>query len=147
LIRRLPVGVVLFCVLCGVAAATAVAVLHFKTANLALEVPHLGCRVDPGSTAHPAANIRFVTRYSDAHAEVSIVGAGPSPTRVLAADLPVQANVPVRLSWNGRTDTGAKAPQGRYALRVNLPDRGRNMLWIAQRIHVDEPCTRPGGAG
>ena len=82
--RRLPAGVALFCVLCVAAAATAVAVLHFKTSHLALEVQHLGCRVDPGSKHHPAASIRFFTRYSDAHAEVSIVGPDLSPARVLS---------------------------------------------------------------
>ncbi len=143
MIRRLPAGVALFCVLCAAAAATAVGVLHFKTSDLALEVQRLDCRVAPGSKAHPVAHIRFFTRYSDAHAEVSIVGQGLSPARILDADLPIQANVPVALTWDGRTDAGSKAPRGRYALRVNLPERGRNMLWIAQRIHVGEPCTRP----
>ena len=147
MIRRLPAGAVLFCVLCVATAATAVAVLHFKTSDLALEVQRLDCQVDPGSKAHPVAHIRFFTRYSDPHAEVSMVGEGLSPARILDGDMPVQANVPVRLTWDGRTDAGSKAPRGRYALRVNLPDRDRNMLWIAQRIHVGEACTRPGSAG
>ena len=145
MIRRLPAGAVLFCVLCAVAAATAVAVLHFKTSHLALEVKHMDCRVVPGSKRHPFARIRFFTRYSDPHAEVSIVGEGLSPARVLDADMPIQADTPVNIAWDGRTDAGSKAPPGRYALRVNLPDRDRNMLWIAQRIHVDEPCTRGSG--
>ncbi len=140
--RRLPAGAILFCVLCATAAATALAVLHFKTDRLALEVKHLGCRVDPGSKAHPQAQIAFFTRYSDPHAEVSIQGPGPFPVRHLAPDLPIQAGQVAHLAWDGRSDRGEKAPRGRYALRVNLPDRGRNMLWIDQRIHVDEPCTR-----
>jgi hypothetical protein len=147
LIRRFPAGALLFCVLCAAVAATAVAVLHFKTGNLALEVQHLDCRVDPGSKAHPVAHISFYTRYSDPHAEVSLVGEGLSPARVLDSDLPIQANVPVHLTWNGMTDAGTKAPRGRYALEVNLPSRGRDMLWITQRIHVGQPCTRPKPGG
>jgi hypothetical protein len=141
------VGAALFCVLCAATAATAIAVLHYKTDRLALEVQRLDCRVTPGSKAHPVARIRFYSRYGDPHAQVSIVGEGLSPARVLDSDLPIQANVPVRLSWDGLTDAGTKAPRGRYALRVKLPDRGRDMLWISQRIHVGEPCTRPKPAG
>jgi hypothetical protein len=141
---RLSVGAVLFCVLCAAAAGTALGVLHFKTSTLAIDVTRLGCRVDPGSERYPEVPIRFVSNYTDPHAELSIVGGGLSPARVLDGDFAVTAGVPVRLTWDGRTDAGTKAPPGRYALRVNLPDRDRNMLWIAQRIHVDEPCTRPG---
>ena len=52
----------------------------------------------------------------------------------------LEAGKPVTFTWDGRTGTGAIAPVGAYALRVNLPGRGRNMLWIAKRIHLGEPC-------
>jgi hypothetical protein len=84
-------------------------------------------------------HLRLFVRYSDAHARVSIVGEGLSPARTLADDVPLEANRAVRYSWNGRTDGGVLAPPGRYALRVNLPDRGRDMLWVNQRIHLRSP--------
>jgi hypothetical protein len=142
--RRLPAGLALFCVLAAATLASAAAVLHFKTGTLALQVQRLTCSFDPRS--HEVAHVRFFTRYSDAHAEVSIVGGELSPARVLEADVPLEAGKPVGFTWDGRTDAGGIAPIGAYALRVNLPDRGRNMLWIAKRVHLGEPCpahTRP----
>src|SRR5206468_4329600 len=93
----------------------------------------------PGQRARRILHIRFYVRYSDAHARVSIVGQGLSPARTLADDFPLRANRPVSFTWDGRTDGGRRAPPGSYALRVNLPDRGRNMLWVTQRIHLSSP--------
>jgi len=68
---------------------------------------------------------------------VTIVGEALSPARTLAADMPLESDRQVKLAWDGRTDAGALAPPGRYALRVNLPSRDRNMLWVASRIHLN----------
>ncbi len=130
----------LFCALAAATLATAAAVLHFKTGTLAMQVERLTCAFDPRGSSSEVAHIRFFTRYSDAHAVISIVGGGLSPARVLDADTPLLAGSPVSFTWDGRTDAGSPAPVGAYALRVNLPDRGRNMLWIAKRIHLREPC-------
>jgi hypothetical protein len=141
LIRRVPAGLALFCVLAVAALASAAAVLHFKTGTLALQVERLTCSFNPhGSGPDSVAHLRFFSRYSDPHAVVSVVGGGLSPARVLDSDVALQAGEPVDFTWDGRTDAGSIAPIGAYALRVNLPDRGRNMLWIAKRIHLGEPC-------
>jgi hypothetical protein len=140
--RRIPAGLALFCVLVVAAAATAAAVLHFKTGTLALQVQRLTCSFNPRGPGRDVASVRFFTRYSDAHAIVSIVGAGLSPAKTLAADTPLQANRSVSFTWDGRTDAGKLAPPGQYALRVNLPDRERNMLWIAKQIHLGQACPR-----
>ncbi len=130
----------LFCALAVAALASAAAVLHYKTGTLAIQVVRLTCAFDPQGSSGEVAHIRFLTRYSDPHAEVSIVGGGLSPAKTLDADVPLQAGRPVSFTWGGNTDAGGLAPPGAYALRVNLPDRGRNMLWIAKRVHLREPC-------
>ncbi len=139
MIRRVPAGLALFCVLAVATLASAAAVLHFKTGTLALQVQRLTCSFDP-QRGDEVARVRFFSRYSDRHAVVSIVGKGLSPARVLDGDVALQAGRPVTFTWDGRTDAGTIASPGAYALRVNLPDRGRNMLWIAKRIHLGEPC-------
>jgi hypothetical protein len=149
---RPAVGAAVFVILVLAAFATAAIVLYAKTPKLALEVPRLGtcppgadqerpiCRtLVPGRAGRSVVHIRFYVRYSDRHARVSIVGQGLDPARTLADDLPLQADRPVSFTWNGRTDGGAIAPDGNYALRVNLPDRGRNMLWVARRIRLETP--------
>lgn len=140
--RRAPAGVALFLVLCVASFATAAVVLRAKTAKLAVEFQRLDCSITPGAPGHHVAHIRFFSRYSDPHAHITIVGQGLTPARTLAADVPVVANRPVRLRWNGSTDGGPRAPAGVYALRINLPDRGRSILWTAQRIRVGGACPR-----
>jgi hypothetical protein len=43
---------------------------------------------------------------------------------------------PVKMRWNGRTDTGATAPQGTYHLRVDLRSLGR-VITIPDPIELD----------
>lgn len=133
---RRGVGATLFVLVAIVSFATAAIVLYAKTPKLALEVQHLDEKLVPSGRGHRVSRIRFYVRYSDPHARVTIVGEGMNPARTLAGDVALKANQPVHYAWNGRTDSGAVAPTGHYALRVNLPDRGRNMLWVAQRIHL-----------
>jgi hypothetical protein len=146
LTRRIPAGLALFCLLAVASLASAAAVLHFKTGTLAMQVERLTCSFDPRAPAHETAQVRFFVRYSDPHAVVSIVGGGLSPARVLDSDAALEAGRPVTYRWNGRTDAGSPAPPAAYALRVDLPDRGRNMLWIAKRVHLGEPCPAHTGS-
>jgi hypothetical protein len=134
---RVSAGLALFAALAVGAFAAAAIVVREKTPNLALEVLHLDCQLTPKGADHQVAHIRFFTRYSDPHARVTIVGEALSPARTLEADVRLEANKHVKYEWDGRTDAGALAPPGRYALRVNLPSRYRNMLWVAKRIHLD----------
>lgn len=127
----------LFLALAVAAFAAAAIVVHEKTPKLALEVEHLDCHLTPSGPDHQVAHIRFFTRYSDPHARVTIVGQELSPARTLAADIPIAAGKEMKFEWDGRTDAGNLAPSGGYALRVNLPGRDRNMLWVAKRIHLD----------
>jgi hypothetical protein len=133
---RRGVGATLFVVVAAASFATAAIVLYAKTPKLALEVQRLDKKLVPNGHGHRVSHIRFYVRYSDPHARVTIVGQGLSPARILADDVSLKASRSVSYAWNGRTDAGTLAPTGHYALRVNLPDRDRSMLWVAARIHL-----------
>jgi hypothetical protein len=147
--RRRGAGAVLLCALLAASFATAGAVLRAKTPHLALEVERLStcppgsdqsrpsCLVlTPGGTRHAVARIRLFVRYSDSSATIEIVGAGLEPARTLARGVRLTADRPVSYGWNGRTDAGGLAPPGAYALRVDLPGLGRDMLWVNERLQV-----------
>jgi hypothetical protein len=141
--RRLPVGLALFLALAASALGTAAIVVHQKTSKLALEVIHMDCQLTPDGPDHHTAHIRFFTRYGEPHAHVTLVGQALSPARTLAADTQLEADKIVKYEWDGKMDDGHLAPAGRYALRVNLPSRDRNMLWVAKRIHLNSgDCNR-----
>jgi hypothetical protein len=134
---RRGVGAALFALVAVASLVTGAIVLYAKTPKLALEVTRLDEKLVPnGPPGHRVSHIRFFVRYGDPHARVTIVGQGLNPARTLAGNVALRANRPVSYTWNGRTDSGTVAPKGHYALRVNLPDRGRNMLWVTHRIHL-----------
>ena len=147
--RRRGPGAVLLCVLLAASFVTAGAVLRAKTPHLALEVQRLStcppgtdqsrrsCLVlTPGGRRHAVARIRLFVRYTDSDATVDIVGAGLDPARTLARHVRLVADRPVSYRWNGRTDAGGLAPPGAYAVRVDLPGPGRDMLWVDDRLRV-----------
>jgi hypothetical protein len=142
-------GAVLLCVLLVASVVTAGAVLRAKTPHLALEVERLTtcprgtdltrpvCLVlTPGGAKHAVARIRLFVRYTDSNATVEIVGAGLDPARTLARGVRLVADRRVSYRWSGRTDVGGLAPPGTYAVRVDLPGPGRDMLWVDQRLRV-----------
>ena len=56
---------------------------------------------------------------------VSIVGPQGDEVRRLADSREVPAFTPIRLTWDGRDDAGARVPDGRYRLRLALRRQGR----------------------
>lgn len=147
--RRRGAGAFLLCALLAASFLTAGTVLRAKTPNLALEVERLSTcpsgtdqsrpsclLLTPGGARHVVARIRLFVRYSDSNATIEIVGAGLRPARTLARGVRLVADRPVSYRWNGRTDAGGIAPPGVYAVRVDLPGPGRDMLWVNQRLRV-----------
>jgi hypothetical protein len=132
-------GPVLLVVLVAASVATAAAVLHARSPNLALEVTRFDREITPRCRCKEGvAHIRFFVRESDPHAIVEIVGPDLAPVRALATG-PLVANQPLSFKWNGRTDAGMLADPGdRYRLRVVLPDRDRDMVYT-RRISLVEP--------
>ena len=129
-------GSALFVALLVASVAVAAAVFQARSPDLALEVTRLTKEIDPtGDGRDRVAHIRFFVRESDPDARVEIVGRNLKLIRVLGA-LPLVADEPVSFTWNGRTGDGALAdPRDRYRLRVELPNRDRDMVY-PRRISV-----------
>jgi hypothetical protein len=83
---------------------------------------------------HDTAQIRFVLGRPDA-VSVALADARGRVVRHLAQDRPLPADERVRFHWGGRTDSGARAPDGTYTVRVTLRDRART-IELHKRIRL-----------
>jgi hypothetical protein len=130
---------VLFAVLFAAALATAVLVLATRTPDLVLEVRRLPSVLTPnGDGVRDKAEITFLVREDDPHASVSIVGKDLVLIKTLDDDVALEAEKPVTYLWDGTDDAGDPAPVGRYRLRVELPDRDRDMVF-PRRMGLNRP--------
>jgi hypothetical protein len=147
--RRLSLGTVLFFCVLAAAVTTAVLVIRARTPDLVLEVTHQcppdtkprDCvpLFDPRTADEPhEIEIRFFVRESDGHAFVGIADSHENIVRTLDSDVALTADRSVSYAWDGRTDSGALVPPGRYRLRVDLPSEDREMIW-PRRIFIPSP--------
>lgn len=120
----------LFVCLFAAALVAAAIVTASRTSDLVVEVARdFPEEFSPdGDGRRDTARLTFFVRESDPHASVYIVGKDLAPTRTLDQDVALEADERVTYVWDGRTDSGAPAPIGRYRLRVVLPDRDRDMV-------------------
>ena len=98
--------------------------------------PHVRQAFSPGCTdpgCLPAAKLRFTLRKPQA-LDLAIVDADGNVTKTFATNRSYRKG-PVVLHWDGSTDSGAQAADGRYRLRVTLAD-GRQVT-IPDAIIVD----------
>ena len=118
--RLAPTLLVAF-LLAGTAVAFAV------TQGLKLEKsPIFGTRFDKVFGPSNPATLRFRLRKGDT-VTVTVVDASGHAVRTLRERQRRRAGR-IRLTWGGRTDAGAVAPEGRYRLRVRLADRRGTIL-------------------
>lgn len=80
-----------------------------------------------------AATLSFRLRRAD-RLDLTIVD-GDMTVRTLSEDL-VRTRGPVSIEWDGKDDSGAIVPDGRYRLRVDLAYEGRAIV-IPREITVD----------
>jgi len=73
---------------------------------------------------------------------VSVLNADGDEVRELLGGRHVAKGTLVRLKWNGRTDDGARAPDGRYRYRITLQHEGRSVL-LASSVRLDTTPPRP----
>jgi N,N-dimethylformamidase beta subunit-like protein/flagellar hook capping protein FlgD len=73
---------------------------------------------------------------------LSVVDRGGDIVRRLASDRRAARGAVVRLSWDGSTDAGHRAPDGRYRYRVTLPAQGRSAL-VPGFARLDTTPPRP----
>lgn len=128
-------GAVLFFALLAATLVIATLVVRARTPDLVLEVTSISPRylmLD----GFAETRIAFFVREGDPGAEVTIVDGDKKVARTLAASVSLAPHLEVRYRWDGRDDAGRPVRQGRYRLRVLLPDRGRDMVW-PRRITVE----------
>ncbi len=89
------------------------------------------------------ATVKFSFRIKRAdEVTVTIASTGGDDVATLARDHHLAAYTQWALRWNGRTDAGPLAPDGRYQIRVRLRDQGRSVL-LPQAITLDTVAPRP----
>jgi hypothetical protein len=123
-------------VLIALCAAAFLRAEQLKLHHSAVGHPHVRQAFSPGCTdpgCLPAAKLRFTLRKPQA-LDLAIVDAGGTATKTLATGRRYPKG-PVVLRWDGSTDSGGHAPDGRYRLRVTLAD-GREVT-IPDAIVVD----------
>ncbi len=138
--RRVWSGAALFLCMLAAALVTAVLMVRARTPNLVLEV------VEPPASepavihtdGRPPGSVKitFFVREADDDALVGIVDSHEGLVRTLDADVALERHQQVTYVWDGRGDTGAPVPPGRYRLLVELPSEDREMIW-PRRITVD----------
>ena len=123
-------------VLIALCAAAFLRAEQLKLHHSAVGHPHVRQAFSPGCTdpgCLPAAKLRFTLRKPQA-LDLAIVDSGGNVTKTLATNRSYRKG-PVVLHWDGSTDSGSQAADGRYRLRVTLAD-GRQVT-IPDAIIVD----------
>lgn len=106
------------------------------------------CRPNPNCTSHGAL-LSFRLRQA-ARIRLEIVDSNGNVVRTLSPpDGRLRQPSRVATRWNGRTDSGAVAPDGNYRLRVDLLSLGRTIVIPARLILDTVPpvvtlLSRPG---
>jgi hypothetical protein len=153
---RLSLGGALFLALLVASLAAAVLVVRARDPDLALEVTEFACEPEPclERTARTftfgpdeqTARITFFVRESEAEAFVGIVGGDEEAVRTLDSEVSLEAGEDVTYVWDGRDNSGSLVPPESYYLRVQLPDRDRDMVW-PRRLKVLPTGDSPAQAG
>jgi flagellar hook capping protein FlgD len=133
-LRGLAITVLVLGLLGGTAAAFAVTEA-LKLERSPIAGPRLTKLFGPTcSCEQQTARLRFRLRRSD-RLDVAVVNADGSLVRTLVANLRHRRGA-VSLDWDGRNDSGAVVPDGRYRLRVHLA-RARRTILMPNQIVVD----------
>jgi hypothetical protein len=143
--RRVPPGAALFFVLLVLACALAVLVVRSRSPDLVLEVcapnPDKELTFSPEATNGPReARLDFFVRESDPEARVAIVDSREDIVRTLDPSVALEAGERVAYTWDGRTDAGEFVADGRYRLRVDLPEHDREMVWPRRLVFSSDPA-------
>ncbi len=87
------------------------------------------------------ARLRVRVRKDD-DVTIAVVDDAGTEVRRLAAAVPAEEERALRVSWDGRTATGATAPEGEYRLRVSLR-RGGRAVTLNPGFALDVTAPRP----
>ncbi len=135
----------LFFALLAATLVTAILVVRARTPDLVLEVTDPAANENVvfspiGGEPPHQVQIKFFVRESDDDAFVGIVDRHEDLVRTLDSDVELVAREPVTYVWDGRTDSGDFARDGRYRLRVDLPGADRSMIWPRRFTVISGPA-------
>jgi N,N-dimethylformamidase beta subunit-like, C-terminal/FlgD Ig-like domain len=94
-----------------------------------------------GDGRRDVAHIRVRVRKDD-DVTIAVVDDAGTEVRRLATAVPATADRAVRVRWDGRTASGATAPEGTYRLRVSLR-RGGRAVTLNPAFSIDTTAPRP----
>jgi hypothetical protein len=94
-----------------------------------------------GDGRRDVARIRVRVRKDD-DVTIAVVDAAGTEVRRLASAVPATSGRAVRVRWDGRTGSGAAAPEGAYRLRVSLR-RGGRAVTLNPGLSIDTTAPRP----
>jgi hypothetical protein len=94
-----------------------------------------------GDHRRDTARIRIRVRRDD-DVTISIVDAADSEVKRLEGDVPARRDRPVRVAWDGTTDSGGRAREGLYRVRVSLRRAGRAVT-LEPGLRLDTVAPRP----
>jgi hypothetical protein len=73
---------------------------------------------------------------------VDLIDEAGQPVRRVATERLIHPSTVLRLSWDGRTDDGGRAPDGLYRVRVSLTRQGRSVI-VPRLITLDTTPPHP----
>jgi flagellar hook assembly protein FlgD len=94
-----------------------------------------------GDGRYDVARVSFKVKKTD-DVSVSVLDSSGDEVRELMGSRRVLSSELVRLKWDGRTDDGAHAPDGRYRYRITLQHEGRSVV-PATSVRLDTTPPRP----
>jgi flagellar hook assembly protein FlgD len=94
-----------------------------------------------GDGRFDVARVSFKVKKTD-DVSVAVLNASGDEVRELMSSRRVSSSELVRLKWDGRTDDGARAPDGRYRYRITLQHEGRSVV-PATSVRLDTTPPRP----
>jgi flagellar hook assembly protein FlgD len=131
-----------FLLLVGATVAAFFTAQRLKGEPAVAQVQSLAHVFSPNGDHVKDVNRFFVELRERSDVSVDVVDAGGDAVRRLADDATVGPQEPLRLRWDGRTDSGARVPDGRYRVRVTLRREGRSVT-VPRTTLVDTQAPRP----
>jgi FlgD Ig-like domain len=117
-----------FVVLLGATFAAFFAAQRIKGEAAVAKVRSLERVFSPNGDGTRDVNEFQITLRETGRISVDVVDEGGNAVRRLADDANVSPSNPLPLRWDGRTDAGVRAPDGRYRMRVTLRREGRSVI-------------------
>jgi hypothetical protein len=142
-------GGAVFALLLAASLISAFIVVRARDPDLALEVTKRACDPEPCvgrdsqtfafDPEQQTALITFFVRKDDPEAFVGIVDEDDEPVRTLDGEVALSEGEEATYRWDGRDDAGALVSPASYYLRVELPNRDRDMVWPRRMRVVPSP--------